>query len=102
MTPEEIAIRRPVWVALSDLFLDTDVRLYFAYSARALAQSPFTMDQLDSIFEEEVSPVVAVNLCSIAGEWAGFDEEWLVSEILGRKNSSAISSLGAARSDWDA
>jgi len=102
MTQEEIATRRPVWVALSDLFLDTDVRLSYSYIARTLAQSPFTIEQLDSIFEEEVSPVLAFNLCSIAGEWAGFDEEWLVSEILGRNNPSRVPSLGAARDDWEA
>ena len=39
MTVEEIAIRRPVWVATSNLFLDTDVRLWYASVARTLDAS---------------------------------------------------------------
>jgi len=31
----------------------------------------------------EVAPVVSRNLLTTAGEWAGFDEEWLCSRIVG-------------------
>jgi hypothetical protein len=30
----------------------------------------------------QVAPVVYLNGCSVAGEWQGFDEEWLCATIL--------------------
>jgi hypothetical protein len=85
---EEIAARRPVWIALSDLFLDTDSRLSYAYIARELAASPFTFDELHAIFLEEVSPVLEHNLMQVAGDWGMFPEEWLIKQILGRQGRS--------------
>jgi len=84
LTELEIARRREVWIAQSDLFLDTDVRLSFAYVARVCAASEFDRDQLESIFRDEVAPIVESNLLDIAGDWAGFPEDWLVSSIVAR------------------
>jgi hypothetical protein len=81
MAPDdEIAIRRPVWIALANLFLDTDVTTFYASMAQTLAESPYSMDELRRILDDEVSPVLQTNLLTPAGEWAGFDEEWLVAE----------------------
>lgn len=77
--------RRAVWIAMSDLFLDTDVRLFYVDIARVCAESPYSQEELERIFREEVAPVVEPNLRSMAGEWAGFDEEWLVNTISARK-----------------
>ncbi len=74
----------PVWLALSDLFLDTDTRLSFPYIARTLAASPFADHELEAIFQNEVAPAVEFNLFDIAGEWVGFDETWLIAEITKR------------------
>jgi hypothetical protein len=82
--PEELLARRPVWEALSDLFLDTDVSLARKWRVEALAKSPYSVEQLQSILVEEVYPVCKYNLFSIAGEWAGFDPEWLERKILRR------------------
>jgi hypothetical protein len=76
--------RHPVWIALSDLFLDTDTRLSFPYIARTLAASPYSDDELAAIFQNEVAPAVEFNLFDIAGEWAGFDETWLIDTITRR------------------
>jgi len=76
--------RHSVWLALSDLFLDTDSRLSFPYIARTLAAAPFSDDELETIFQNEVAPAVEFNLFDIAGEWAGFDEAWLIAEIIRR------------------
>ncbi len=81
--------RRAVWIAMSDLFLDTDVQLLYAHIARVCAESPFSQDELERIFREEVAPVLEPNLRSVAGEWAGFNEEWLVSAISHRKPGAA-------------
>lgn len=103
MSPGDIAVRKPVWVAMSDLFLDTDVRLNYSYVARTLAQSPFTLAELKRIFDKEVAPAVGANLMCVAGEWAGFDEEWLVSKILRRfDNITPSPSSKPAGTDWKA
>src|SRR5436309_12699108 len=84
----DIAHRRPVWVALSDLFLDTDVRLYYPFIARTLADSPYSMEELRQILDDEVAPALQTNLLSVAGEWAGFDETWLIDEVTQRLGKS--------------
>ncbi len=78
--------REKVWVALSDLFLDTDVSLSYDYISRVCADSSFSIQELEDILENEVAPVCAINLLSVAGEWAGFDEEWLFKSITQYKN----------------
>ncbi len=77
-----LARRRPVWLALSDLFLDTDVNLLRAGNVRTLAASPYSRDELDRILREEVYPACSFNLRAVAGEWAGFDADWLERRIL--------------------
>ena len=84
MTAQEIELRKPVWIAMSDLFLDTDVRLSYPATACVLADSPFTINELELIFKKEVAPVVGWNLWAMMGAWDGFDENWLVSRIAPR------------------
>lgn len=79
---DDLAAREPVWSALSELFLDTDVSLSRTWRAQQLAQSPYALEQLEFILVEEVYPVCKYNLLSVAGEWAGFDVEWLRARIL--------------------
>ena len=100
MTEQEIAIRRPVWIAMSDLFLDTDVRLWYSKVARILAESPFTSEQLEAIFMGEVAPVAEVNLLSPSGEGKGFDEHWLVTRITARLGQKLRLPSFIARSRW--
>ena len=80
-TFEKIELRKPVWVAFSDLFLDTDVTLIYGDIAQVCADSEYSSAELKEILFEEVAPVVSGNLMSIAGEWAGFNEDWLVKQI---------------------
>lgn len=78
----DLARRRPVWLALSDLFLDTDVNLFREGNTRTLAASPYSLEELDTILREEVYPACSFNLSQVAGEWAGFDADWLERRIL--------------------
>jgi hypothetical protein len=80
----DVEARRPVWEALSTLFLDTDVSLLHEYRATKLAESPYTLEELEQILRDEVFPVCSWNFFSIAGEWAGFDPGWLEKTILRR------------------
>lgn len=79
----DLANRRPVWLALSELFLDTHLSSSdLDRLATELAGSPYSIDELDAILLWEVYPACRGNLISLAGEWAGFDSEWLESRIL--------------------
>ncbi len=82
-SPEELARRRPVWSALSDLFLDTELQPDdHVRIARMLRDSGYADATLLAILDEEVAPICGPNLLSVAGEWALFDGEWLEHEIL--------------------
>lgn len=69
MTPDELARRKPVWTAMSDLFLDTEVRWNVPTVALACAQSAYDVPTLDRIFWREVFPEAIGNLLQVAGEW---------------------------------
>jgi len=83
MQPDEIARRRPVWMALSELWLDTELdEGDWERLAAVLASSPYDVHQLRAIHDAEVAPAVGDNLFSVAGVWDGFDEDWLVSRCV--------------------
>jgi hypothetical protein len=99
----EIAHRRKVWIALADLFLDTDVRISYPYIARTLAESPYSMEDLRAILDHEVTPVVESNLLSVAGEWAGFNEEKIVEQMAKRMGKARrLPSLVSLDREWNA
>ncbi len=104
-TVPDIESRQPVWVALSNLFLDTEVDLLAESIAQALASSPYSIEQLETILVTEVYPVCKYNLWSVAGEWVGFDEHWLVAQIcrkrggLSRRWNTFFARRGIASSD---
>lgn len=82
LTEAEILSRRPVWIAMSELWLDTELQDQdLDRIARALHDSGYDRDTLDRILAEEVAPVVYRNLYSVAGVWTGFDPDWLCAEI---------------------
>lgn len=66
----EIERRRPLWDALSDLFLDTETRWDMPYCARACVASGYDDETLNRIFWCEVFPAAIDNLLTVAGEWA--------------------------------
>jgi hypothetical protein len=79
----DVESRRPVWIALSELFLDTTLdSADIDRIAKTLAGSRYSLGELDRILLWEVYPACHRNLWSIAGEWAGFDPGWLESRIL--------------------
>lgn len=82
--PHDLTTRRPVWLALSTMFLDADVALTRAARAGVLAGSPFSLDELEAILIDEVYPVCWANLNAPNGEREGFDPAWLQAMILGR------------------
>jgi hypothetical protein len=78
LAPEDIERRLPLWVALSDLFLDTEMgRLWYPSIVKAIRNGGFTVAEAKQILIEEVGPVFAPNLLSVAGEWAGFPDDFV-------------------------
>ena len=82
---DELEIRRPIWIALSELYLDTEPD--WARVAGICARSPFAIPELRRILFDEVHPVVYRNLWSTAGVWDGFDQDWLITVMLARKRA---------------
>jgi hypothetical protein len=85
LTPEQLTVRRPVWEALSELYLDTDTRPGLPALARTLAVSELSADDLRTVWQDEVTPLLHSNLLSVAGVWAGFDQDWLETRIVARR-----------------
>lgn len=82
-TDADIPRRTPVWNALSELWRDTELRPEdYDRIAETLARSGYSLQQLREIYRFEVAPVLFPNLMSVAGEWAGFDAEWLHRSII--------------------
>ena len=105
---EDITNRCSVWVALSDLFLDTELQpSNHENIATILAESPYTSEEIEDILYDEVYPICIWNLRSVAGEWAGIDGDWLQSAILKRSGSlwraPRFLQMGhwMIRSDWE-
>ncbi|QNN69364.1 DUF7079 family protein [Thermomonas carbonis] len=85
---KELEIRRPLWIALSELYLDTEPD--WERVASICAASPFDISELRRILFDEVHPIVHSNLWAAAGVWDGFNEDWLVTSILARKRRPLI------------
>jgi hypothetical protein len=45
-------------------------------------KSPYTFNDIREIDKYELFPVLASNLFKSFGDWAGFDEKWLIGKIL--------------------
>jgi hypothetical protein len=75
--------RRPLWVALSDLFLDNQLEHNdYRYVATAILKSEYSPTDVQEILWNEVFPAVGSNLNNIVGEWAMFESGWLENQIL--------------------
>src|SRR5690349_10358565 len=85
--PFNIEQRKPIWIALSAFYLDTELQESdFKNIAIIILDSPYTFEEVRKINKYEVFPVLQLNLLSMAGEWVGFDEEQLVKIITDRLN----------------
>lgn len=73
--------RERLWLALSALFLDTETRWYLPYAARVAVEEGFSWEEVRYALDYELSPVLGPNLLDIAGEWAGFEESWLLGQL---------------------
>ncbi|WP_182086423.1 hypothetical protein [Aureimonas sp. ME7] len=85
MEDRDVARRMPVWMAFSELFLDTELtEAGYRSIRRTLLRSGYGSRELRDILEREVAPVLHANLLSGAGVWDGWDEAELRASILAR------------------
>lgn len=89
---DDVEGRLPVWLALGELFLDTEPDI--EHLERICAESPYSLDELDRILFRELWPALSANLYSPAGQWAGWNDDWLVARVLEKARS------GSARRWW--
>ncbi len=83
LSDDEIADRLPIWEAVAELWLDVEMKQgEIKFIAQRLAQSKYSMAELEGILLYEVAPVVHLNLRDTEGEQRSFPIEWLQEEIL--------------------
>ena len=86
MLTKEIERRKPVWLAISEFYLDTELsNTDLIRISEIFKKSGYSEIEIKEIDFYEVYPIVGSNLLSIAGVWEGFDEEWLFNEILSKR-----------------
>ncbi len=79
----EIARRLPVWCAMSDAFLDTELDAHNCrHMADVVRAQGFTLAEAEAIFRTEVAPAFPGNLLSMAGEWEGWSEQTVRARVL--------------------
>ncbi len=70
------------------MFLDTELQEHdYKSIARRVLESSLTPKEISVALWSEVFPALASNLQSVAGEWSGFDSEWLAKTIQDRSAS---------------
>jgi hypothetical protein len=100
--------RIPVWLALSELYLDTDVAALYPQIAKTLADSPYALDALHDMLMYDIHPALYPNLMIVAGEWAGFDDDWLLARVAQVRKRSRLRRrfshlfVRSIRDDWRA
>jgi hypothetical protein len=83
LSEEQLNRRVPVWSALADLFLDTQFdQPQYERIADICRKAGYPKEELREIFFREVAPAFAFNLFDIAGEWAGWPDDFVQSKIL--------------------
>ena len=70
-----------IWQAMAEHFLDTETRHLIPHTAWLCHQFMLTCEEIDCIWAYDVTPALYWNLYDIAGQWAGWDAQWLVARI---------------------
>ncbi len=88
LSESEVARRLPVWIALSEVFLDTQLdALDYQFMAAAIRAAGFSSAEAHAIFRDDVAPAFAGNLRVIAGQWAGWPDDVVRERVLARRCS---------------
>ncbi len=112
LSRKEIIRRKPLWQALSDLWLadyefertetnrlkkevlsaahtSEELESVFPFyenydlnTVKAMISSEYSLNEIEKILFEEVAPVVYKNALDYGGTWGAFDSDWLFKGIL--------------------
>jgi hypothetical protein len=74
--------RAPVWAALSDLFVDTDVSIFYDDIVHVLRKSRYTEEEVEHILFNEVGPVFYTNLIAENRVWSAWPPDQVEDLIL--------------------
>jgi len=100
MNAAELARREPVWLALSEFYLDTELQpADFRRIRVVFDQSGYSAQEIRQIDYEEVGPVLYSNLLRVAGEWAGFYEAALLAAVR-KRAAKRVKSRGRFPLQW--
>jgi hypothetical protein len=81
MSRSVVVSREDVWEALAEHFLDTETRTWIPQAALTCVEAGLSREQAFRVWAYEVTPALWSNLWNVAGEWAGWDQRWLVARI---------------------
>jgi hypothetical protein len=96
LSDKELEQRLPVWCALAALFLDTELQSTdFNRIAMVISEAGLSAGEAEKILKEEVAPVFTPNVVSVAGEWAGWSEEFVRESILANLSTATALRAGA-------
>jgi hypothetical protein len=85
-------------IAISELFVDKELSDDDLLRLRdELRQSGLSLAELDEIYYDELAPLLARNLRSPAGVWAGFDARWLQQQVERRRRRRPFAPLARLR-----
>lgn len=83
MTREKLILRKPLWKALSNFYLDTELdETDYVYISKTLIETRIELTELKEIDLYEVYPTLQMNLLSPVGVWDGFEDKWLFKQCL--------------------
>jgi hypothetical protein len=91
-----------VWISMAEHYLDTETRAELPWTALACVEAGLSVEEARAIWREEVEPTLGSNLLCVAGEWAGWDEAWLVERLTARRARNARRGWFARRFKLDA
>lgn len=93
--------RTPVWAALSDLFLDTDVSMFYAEIAETLRKSRYRADEIERMIWEEVGPAFYTNVIAEDRAWSAWPTEHVREIVLDYLSLSSLERYARQRASVD-
>lgn len=95
--------RKPVWFAMSHLFLQSEYKDDVETIAKILAESPYSLAELEAILRYEVTPILKADLSIFAWPGDAYDKDALEIQMTRRINRKTWFNFGlpkSIRSDW--
>jgi len=100
----DLPSREQLWIALSDLWLDTELSTARVEAIAAVVRaSGRPRIEVEDVLRRELAPFLDANLRSPAGVWSGFDPEWVCAQARARavRPRRGGGGLGAVRDLWE-